>query len=145
VSQVEEATALTNGARERAAPVAEELALEQRPGDGGTVLCDERPIRPVAAAVDQVGQQFLASTGLPDDQQRKIADGDTRGEMKDPAHPRVPRQEDVLTGRRRSPAEGPLRRRWTTLRHTAPPHPPTVTATVGAAMWRPLPAPARSG
>jgi len=52
VSQVEEATALTNGARERAALVAGELALEQRPGDGGTVLCDERPIRPVAAAVD---------------------------------------------------------------------------------------------
>ena len=67
---LEEATAVAVGAGERAAHVAEELALEQRLRDGGAVLDEQGSVPPRTAAVDGARDQLLARAGLALDQHR---------------------------------------------------------------------------
>ena len=57
-------------AGERAAHVAEQLALEQRLDDGGTVHRDQAPILARAEAMQRLGDQFLAGAGFAGDQHR---------------------------------------------------------------------------
>ena len=59
-------------AGERALLVAEQLALQQRLGQGGAVEADERPVPPRAARVDRPGDQFLADAALAADQHRRL-------------------------------------------------------------------------
>ena len=55
-------------AGERAALVAEELALDERRRQRGAVDRDERPLRRGAPFVNRAREQFLAGAGLPDQQ-----------------------------------------------------------------------------
>ena len=48
--------------------IAEQLALHQRFGNGGTVYPDEGLALPAAALVDLVGENLLAHAGLPRDE-----------------------------------------------------------------------------
>src|SRR5712691_2829199 len=59
------ALALGVGTRERAALVAEELALQQGLGDGPAVDGDKRPVAPRAVRVNGPGHQLLARAALP--------------------------------------------------------------------------------
>ena len=65
-------------AGERAALVAEQLALEQALGDGGAVDADERPRRPPAVPMNQRGHQLLAGARFPGDEDVAIGGGDLR-------------------------------------------------------------------
>ena len=56
------------GAGERATLVPEELALQERFGEGRAVESHERPLRPRAPPVDLLGDHFLADAGLSEDE-----------------------------------------------------------------------------
>src|SRR5687768_9979736 len=56
----ERATTLAVGARVRALDMAEELALDQRGGEGPAMNRHERARRALAPGVDQMGEHFLA-------------------------------------------------------------------------------------
>ena len=56
------------GAGEGAAFVAEQLALQQRLGNGRAIDGDERLVGAVAVLVDGAGDQFLAGAGLAADE-----------------------------------------------------------------------------
>ena len=71
VGQLEAPDALRDRARERAALVAEELALEQARRDGGAVDLDEAALAPRAALVDRARDQLLAGARLAADQHRR--------------------------------------------------------------------------
>ena len=64
------------GAGERALAVPEQLALQERLGDGGAVDLDQRPVLAVALQVQGLGGEFLAGAGFA---------GDEHGQV-DPAH-----------------------------------------------------------
>ena len=68
VRELELAAPIGDGARERATDVAEQLALDQLLGDGGTVDLDERPRAPAAHGVDVARHQLLAGAVLAVDQ-----------------------------------------------------------------------------
>ena len=52
--------------------VAEQLAFEQRLGDGGAVDRQERSGGPAAEVADRSGHHFLAGAGLAEDQDRRV-------------------------------------------------------------------------
>src|SRR5439155_1358781 len=62
--RLEEPATVTLGAGERPAQVTEELALEERLGNGGAVLHQEGRLRARAAAVGGARQELLAGAGL---------------------------------------------------------------------------------
>src|SRR5262249_39822068 len=64
VGELEAADATDEGAGEGAALVAEELALEELGGDGGTVELDEGAGAAGAGVVDGAGDELLAGAGL---------------------------------------------------------------------------------
>ena len=63
--------------------MAEELALEKRLGQRGTVESDERTLRALAGPVDAACHELLARPRLPLDQHR---DGRGRGALHQPEH-----------------------------------------------------------
>ena len=67
-----------DGARERAAHVAEQLALDQRLGQGRAVQADERLARARRERVDRSRDQFLADARLARDEHRQVARRDDR-------------------------------------------------------------------
>ena len=72
----EAADAVADGAGEGAFGVAEEFAFVQFGGDGGAIDADERFLRPATAAMDFVGDQFLAGAGFAEDQDGGVGGGD---------------------------------------------------------------------
>src|SRR6266403_666319 len=80
---LEEPAAVTLGAGEGPAHVAEELALEERLGESGAVLHQERRLRARAAAVDGARQELLAGAGLAFEQD---GHGAQRGALDEPQH-----------------------------------------------------------
>ncbi len=56
--------------------MAEQLALQQRLGDGGAVNRQERPVGPAAVVVDGAGDQFLAGAALAEDEDVDVLGGD---------------------------------------------------------------------
>ena len=71
---------------ERAAQVAEQLALEQRLGDGGTVLDQERRLASWTPLMDGAGEQLLAGAGLALDQDGDGAATGALDQRQDGAH-----------------------------------------------------------
>src|SRR6185369_16500066 len=71
VRRLEEPLAITVGARERAANVAEELALEERRRERRTVADDERPVVERREVVNRAGDQLLAGAALARDERRR--------------------------------------------------------------------------
>jgi hypothetical protein len=68
---LETPSAPADGAGEGAPFVPEELSLEQRRGEGGTVHMDEDPLAP-REAVKQPRAHALPDPGLPGDQHRRV-------------------------------------------------------------------------
>src|SRR5437870_10873110 len=83
---VEEPAAVALGAGEGPAHVAAELALEERLGEGGAVLHQERRLRARAAAVDGARQELLASAGLAFEEDGHGAQRGALDERQDRAH-----------------------------------------------------------
>src|SRR5436190_1731252 len=73
---LEEALAILGGAREGAAAVAEELALEQPLGERGTVDGDEEVVAARSGGVDGARHQLLAGAGLALEEDRGVRSGD---------------------------------------------------------------------
>src|SRR5437016_7327285 len=71
VRELEAPDPSSDGTRERAPFVPEELALEETGGDGGTVELDERTV-PSAEAVYQLSDHLLAGAGLAPDEDRHL-------------------------------------------------------------------------
>src|SRR5690606_6766055 len=69
---LEEARLVELGAREGALHVAEELALEERLGEGAAVDGDEGAVRAVGVRVDGAGDQLLAAAALALDEDRRV-------------------------------------------------------------------------
>ena len=80
--------------------VAEQLAFEQRLGQGGAVDLDERLVRPQAVVVDGVGDEVLARAALAADQHGRVAVGHL---LDQPVHllHRVARADHVVHGESR--------------------------------------------
>ncbi len=100
-----EATGLgRRGAGEGALLVPEELALDERLGQGAAVDDDEGPRGARREVVDPAGEHLLAGPGLARDEDRESARGDAAGELEDPRHGRALREElraaEVLAERR---------------------------------------------
>src|SRR6185436_15941011 len=72
VGDLEPPRPIAQRARERAAHVAEELALEHLARDGAAVDAHERLLRPSAAFVDLPRQELLARAGLARNQHRGV-------------------------------------------------------------------------
>ena len=72
---LEAAGAVVDGAGERAADVAEQLAFQQALAQGAAVDADERAARGGAEAVDGLGDQLLAGAGLAQQQHRGAGAG----------------------------------------------------------------------
>ena len=72
VRQREATVATRGGAGEGAALVAEELALDQRRGDGRAVHLHQRLAPAAAALVDGPGEELLPGPGLPEDEHRRV-------------------------------------------------------------------------
>ena len=70
IGQLEAARPPVHGASERALFVAEDLALEQRLGDGRTVEPDEWRLDARAQLMDRLGDQLLAGAGFSKDEDR---------------------------------------------------------------------------
>ena len=60
-------------AGERAAPMAEELCIDQVGGHAGTVVRREQLARTAGMTVDEAREDFLAGAGFPRDQNRQLA------------------------------------------------------------------------
>src|SRR5262249_5141577 len=71
VRELETPDALGDGARERAALVPEELALQQAGGNGGAVDRDEGALAALSRVVDGPRDQLLAGSGLAQDEHRR--------------------------------------------------------------------------
>jgi hypothetical protein len=76
-------------ARERAAHVAEQLALQQRLGDGAAVHRDERARGARRAAVDEAREHLLAGARLALQQHRRVARRDALARPHDGGHRRA--------------------------------------------------------
>ena len=68
VGRFEAAGAVVDGAGERAADVAEELAFEQAFAQRAAVDADERAVAALAEVVDGVGDELLAGAGFAEEQ-----------------------------------------------------------------------------
>ena len=75
VRHFEHADAIAIGAGEAAALVAEQLALEERFGDGRAVDRDERIAAPRAPGVNQTGDDFLPDPALAGDEDLRVRSG----------------------------------------------------------------------
>ena len=84
VRRFEEPGSVLRRAGEGATGVIEELALEQRLGNGCAVQCHEQPRGPFGLVVDQPGNRFLSDTALAGYQHARI---DAR---EAPRHDRAP-------------------------------------------------------
>jgi hypothetical protein len=91
----EQAQAIGAGVGERAALVAEQLALDQRLGHRGQVDRDERRLGPRRVVVDRARDQLLAGAALAGDQHRRGRAGDPADQSEDLLHGLGPR-DDVL-------------------------------------------------
>jgi len=78
-----------DGAGEGALLVAEQLALEQRLGDGGAVDRDERARGALGTGVEVLGHHLLAGAALAGDEHRGVGRGDLVGELHHARHGRV--------------------------------------------------------
>ena len=76
VGELETAGLGLRRAGEGALLVAEELAFNERRGQGGAVYRDERPVAPRAVRVERAGEQFLAGAGLAEEQDGRVRVGD---------------------------------------------------------------------
>ena len=111
VGGLEQARLVAVGAGEGALPVAEHLALEQRLGQRGAVDRHQRPARPPAVLVDELGDDLLAGAALAADEHRGVGGGHLAGQLDRLAEERRdPDQRDLVAvavllhaaGRRRS-------------------------------------------
>ncbi len=75
VGLADQARLVTVGAGEAAADVAEELGLEQRLGDAAAVDGDEGAADARALRVDQLRDDFLADSGLAQDEDLGLGAG----------------------------------------------------------------------
>ena len=89
VGGLEAAGAVVDGAGERAADVAEQLAFQQVLGQGAAVDADERAAAARAEPVDGLGDQFLAGARLAQQQHRGVRLGHLPGEPIDILHGRA--------------------------------------------------------
>ena len=99
VGGLEEADLALVGAGERAALVAEQLALEQALGQRRAVELDQRPVAAAGALVDRLAHQLLADPGLAEDQHGHRGVGDPLDQRVDPLHRGVEHDRRAL-GRR---------------------------------------------
>jgi hypothetical protein len=81
VSLLEEPLAVLGGARERSAPVPEQLALEQGLGECGRVHCAPRAARARAAVVNGAADQVLAGARLTQHENRAARRGEARDQL----------------------------------------------------------------
>ena len=72
VGKLEAADSFLDRARERPFDMAEQFALDQSGGNRAAVDLHERPVAPLAAAVDGPREQFLAGAGFADDEDRRV-------------------------------------------------------------------------
>ena len=72
VGHFEQADAVLVGAGERAFAMAEQLAFDERLGQGAAVDRDERLVGPRALVVNGAGDQFLAGAGFAEDQHGRV-------------------------------------------------------------------------
>jgi hypothetical protein len=80
---------------ERAALVAEDLALEQVGGDARAVDVDERLVAARAAGVDDLGEVVLPDSRLAEDQNADVAVEDLLSRFEDVPERGAPRAEQV--------------------------------------------------
>ena len=90
VRDLEAADAALEGARERAALVAEELALDERAGERGAVDRDERTVAAGAARVDRARDELLAGPGLAREEDGRSRRRDLLDEVEHVAEGRAP-------------------------------------------------------
>ena len=86
LGQLEAAGAALDGAGEGAFLVAEELALDQRLGNGRAVDGDKGLAAAGAEVVQGAGDEFLAGAALAGDEHRNVAGGDTLDQREDLLH-----------------------------------------------------------
>src|SRR5260370_1178298 len=97
VGLFQEAGLVGGGAGEGALRVAEELRLDEIPGQRRAVDLDPRPLAARAALVQRVRDQLLAAAALADDQHVGVGLGDRRHRLHHAPHPRrLP--EDLAVG-----------------------------------------------
>src|SRR5262245_5869425 len=89
LGRLEEAAAVLDRAREGAAPMPEELALEQRILECGAIDGEERSVGTRALAMDRAGDELLAGPGLALDQDRDRRRGSTLHQAEHVGHPRA--------------------------------------------------------
>jgi len=89
--------------------VAEQLALDDRLGQGAAVRLDERPVGAIAVVVDRVSHQLLARAGLAGDEDGGLALGDLGDLVVDELH--LVRIADDVAGAENGPRSS-ARRRW---------------------------------
>src|SRR5437660_10816923 len=75
-----------DGAGERPALIAEQLAFQEAVRERRAVHRHERPMRTRATSMDVPRQDFLAGATLSLDQNRGLTDGDSFEGMEDPQH-----------------------------------------------------------
>ena len=90
VRDLEAADAALEGARERTALVAEELALDERAGERGAVDRDERTVAAGAARVDRARDELLAGPGLAREEDGRPRRRDLLDEVEHVAEGRAP-------------------------------------------------------
>ena len=83
---------LVDRAGERAALVAEQLALEQRRGSAATLTPHERALLPRAQLVERAREQFLAGAGFAEDQHRGVGRRDRLDLLQHPLDRRAARR-----------------------------------------------------
>ena len=88
VGLLEQTGTVTLRARERPLGVAEQLALEQRVGDGRAILGEERPALAGAVSVNRPGDQLLARSAVATDQHGQVARRELLDQVEDLLHPR---------------------------------------------------------
>src|SRR5262249_22974911 len=74
--ELEASGPIARGARERAAYMPEELALEHLAGDGAAVHLDERAVRASAAPVDLARDELLAGARFAEDEHAGVGRSD---------------------------------------------------------------------
>ena len=117
VGRLELADLPLGGPGEGPSLVAEQLAGQQRFGEGGAVQADERPFRARAGVVDRPGDQFLAHAAFAADQHGGLAG---RGLRRSPAAPAASRRCCRRSRSARPAARGAARSRLRTASGSRP-------------------------